>query len=160
MRTVIQRVRSASVTVVHPGGRGAAADEEPTGSIGPGLCVLVGVTHGDDRGRAESLASKIWHLRVFDDDDGVMNRSLADLDADGAPGGVLVVSQFTLYGDTRRGRRPSWTAAARPEVAEPLVEDLVRSLRALGAHVETGRFRTDMAVELVNDGPVTLIVEV
>ena len=129
---------------------------EVVGAIdGPGLCALVGVTHDDTAATARKLAEKIWHLRVFDDDDGAMNLSCADVG-----GGVLVVSQFTLYGDTSRGRRPSWIAAARPEVAEPLVHEVVSALRTLGARVETGRFRTHMDVELVNDGPVTLLLEV
>jgi len=144
MRAVVQRVSRASATV----------DGEVVGAIGPGLCVLVGVTHDDDAARAAKLAEKVWHLRILDDADGVMNRSAADA---GAP--VLVVSQFTLYGDTAKGRRPSWLAAARPEVAEPLVDAVVARLRELGATVETGRFRTEMAVELVNDGPVTLLLE-
>lgn len=126
-----------------------------TGTIGAGLCVLVGVTHTDTPGDADRLADKLWGLRIFDDDDGVMNRSVAD-----TGGSLLVVSQFTLYGDTAKGRRPSWIQAARPEVAEPLVDRVVESLRALGADVSTGRFRTDMRVELVNDGPVTLLLEV
>jgi D-tyrosyl-tRNA(Tyr) deacylase len=142
---VVQRVTSASVTV----------GDEVVGAIGPGLCVLVGVTHDDDAATAAKLAEKLWHLRILDDDDGVMNRSAADV---GAP--VLVVSQFTLYGDTTKGRRPSWLAAARPDDAEPLVDAVVERLEALGADVATGRFRTDMAVALVNDGPVTVIVEV
>lgn len=125
------------------------------GEIGRGLCVLVGVTHTDDDAVARKVADKLWNLRILDDADGVMNRALAD-----AGGQVLVVSQFTLYGDTRKGRRPSWVAAAPPEQAEPLVEAVVAALRDLGAQVETGRFRADMAVELVNDGPVTLLVEV
>jgi D-tyrosyl-tRNA(Tyr) deacylase len=125
------------------------------GEIGAGLCVLVGVTHTDDAGIAAKLADKVWHLRVMDDDSGVMNRSVADTTRQ-----VLVVSQFTLYGDTRKGRRPSWLDAAPPEVAEPLVQAVVDRLVALGATVATGRFRADMAVELVNDGPVTLLLEV
>jgi D-tyrosyl-tRNA(Tyr) deacylase len=125
------------------------------GAIGPGLCVLVGVTHDDDAAAARRLASKLWHLRVLDDDAGVMNRSVAE-----AGGELLVVSQFTLYGDTTRGRRPSWVAAAPPEQAEPLVDAVVEELRVLGADVATGRFRADMQVGLVNDGPVTVIVEV
>jgi D-tyrosyl-tRNA(Tyr) deacylase len=145
MRAVVQRVSEASVTV----------DGEVVGAIGAGLCVLVGVTHDDDEGTASKLAEKLWHLRVLDDADGVMNVSAADA---GAP--LLVVSQFTLYGDTAKGRRPSWLAAARPEHAEPLVDAVAARLRALGATVATGRFRTEMAVALVNDGPVTLIVEV
>jgi D-tyrosyl-tRNA(Tyr) deacylase len=145
MRAVVQRVQRARVTV----------DGEEVGAIGPGLCVLVGVTHDDTDAAARKLAGRIWGLRVFDDDAGVMNRSAADFG-----GEVLVVSQFTLYGDTSRGRRPSWIAAARPEAAEPLVDEVVRSLRELGAPVATGRFRADMQVELVNDGPVTLLLEV
>lgn len=144
MRAVVQRVSRASVTV----------GDEVVGAIGAGLCVLVGVTHEDDDAVAAKLADKLWHLRVLDDADGVMNVSAADA---GAP--VLVVSQFTLYGNTEKGRRPSWLAAARPEQAEPLVDALVARLRERGATVATGRFRTDMAVELVNDGPVTLILE-
>lgn len=128
---------------------------EVVGEIGPGLCALVGVTHTDDEGAARRLAEKLWHLRVLDDEAGVMNRSAAEV---GAP--ILVVSQFTLYGDTSRGRRPSWTAAARPEHAEPLVDAVVAQLRALGADVATGRFRTTMFVSLENDGPVTVILDV
>ncbi len=144
MRALVQRVTRASVTV----------DGEVVGSIDAGLCVLVGVTHDDDEAVATKLADKLWHLRILDDADGVMNVSAADA---GAP--ILVISQFTLYGDTAQGRRPSWLAAARPEQAEPLIDAAVARLRELGATVETGRFRTDMAVELVNDGPVTLLVE-
>lgn len=125
------------------------------GAIGAGLCALVGATHSDGNAEARKLASKLWHLRIFPDDAGVMNRSVAE-----ASGEVLVVSQFTLYGDTSGGRRPSWIAAARPEQAEPLVDEVVAELRRLGATVSTGRFRTDMAVELVNDGPVTVLIEV
>lgn len=124
------------------------------GRIGSGICLLVGVTHDDDGAAADKLADKVWNLRIFDDAAGVMNRSLAD-----AGGEVLVVSQFTLYGDTRKGRRPSWVDAARPEVAEPLVERVVARLEELGARVQTGRFRTHMEVSLVNDGPVTLMLE-
>jgi len=141
----VQRVTGARVTV---GG-------EEVGAIGSGLCVLVGVTHDDGAATAGKLAEKLWHLRVMDDDDGVMNRSVAD-----TTGQLLVVSQFTLYGDTRKGRRPSWLAAAPPEHAEPLVTAVVDALRDLGATVATGRFRADMQVELVNDGPVTLLIEV
>lgn len=151
MRAVVQRVERATVTVTVDG----VPVPEVTGGIGPGLCVLVGVTHGDDRSGAAKLAAKLWGLRIFDDEDGVMNTSVADVG-----GEVLVVSQFTLYGDTSKGRRPSWTAAARPEQAEPLVAALVEELRALGATVATGRFRADMRVELVNDGPVTVIIDV
>jgi len=130
-------------------------DGATVGAVGRGLCVLVGVTHDDDEADARRLAAKLWNLRIFDDDAGVMNRSLADVG-----GQALVVSQFTLYGDTSRGRRPSWVAAARPEQAEPLVEAVVGALRGLGAQVETGRFGAEMLVALVNDGPVTLVVEV
>lgn len=145
MRAVVQRVTRASVTV----------DGEVVGAIGPGLCALVGVTHDDDAARAAKLADKLWGLRVFADAEGRMNRPVAE-----AGGEVLVVSQFTLYGDTRKGRRPSYVDAARPEHAEPLIERLVWELRERGATVATGRFRANMAVELVNDGPVTLLVEV
>jgi D-tyrosyl-tRNA(Tyr) deacylase len=125
------------------------------GEIERGLMVLVGVTHSDDERIATKLAEKIWHLRIIDDENGVMNLSVADTTRS-----ILVVSQFTLYGDTTSGRRPGWTAAARPEHAEPLVDHVVGELRRLGAHVETGRFRTYMNVELVNDGPTTVMVEV
>ncbi|MFM8268242.1 MAG: D-aminoacyl-tRNA deacylase [Ilumatobacteraceae bacterium] len=145
MRAVVQRVLEASVTV----------DGEVVGRIGPGLCVLVGVTHDDSVDNARRLADKVWHLRIVDDDAGVMNRSVADTSRE-----VLVVSQFTLYGETSGGRRPSWTAAARPEQAEPLVAAVVERLAALGALVATGRFRTDMVVRLANDGPVTVLLEV
>ena len=141
----MQRVSCASVRV----------DGEVVGAIERGLCVLVGVTHDDTETGARKLAEKVWHVRVFPDADGTMNESLAD-----AGGEALVVSQFTLYGDTARGRRPSWVNAARPEQAEPLVEVFVTALRALGATVATGVFGADMQVELVNDGPVTLMLEV
>lgn len=145
MRALVQRVRRASVV----------SEGELVGSIGAGLCVLVGVTHSDTEQHAAKLASKTWNLRIIDDHNGVMNLSVAD-----AGGQILVVSQFTLYGDTTAGRRPSWINAARPEMAEALVERVVSELRSLGAHVETGRFRTNMEVELVNDGPVTVMIEV
>jgi D-aminoacyl-tRNA deacylase len=151
MRALVQRVIRAEVTS-RPS---AEAEWEVTGSIGPGLCVLVGATHTDSDATADRLADKVWGLRIFDDDAGVMNRSVADIG-----GAILVVSQFTLYGDTTRGRRPSWLAAARPEAAEPLVDRVAAALRSLGATVETGRFRTDMRIELVNDGPVTLMIDV
>jgi D-tyrosyl-tRNA(Tyr) deacylase len=138
-------VQSAAVSV----------DGETVGSIGPGLCVLVGVTHDDGPDGARKLAEKIWHLRVMDDAAGVMNLSVADTTRE-----VLIVSQFTLYGDTSAGRRPSWIAAARPEQAEPLVQEVIDHLRTLGAMVSTGRFRTEMLVSLVNDGPVTVIIDV
>ena len=145
MRAVVQRVTRADVTV----------DGSPVGAIGSGLCVLLAVTHDDDAERARRMADKLWHLRILADGAGVMNRSVSETGAE-----ILVVSQFTLYGDTSRGRRPSWVAAARPEQAEPLVEAVVRQLRALGATVATGRFGADMQLTLVNDGPVTLIVDV
>lgn len=141
MRAVIQRVSRASVTV----------DGRVVGEIGQGLLVLVGVTHADTRAEAGWLARKIAGLRIFEDDAGKLNRSLADVE-----GGVLVVSQFTLYGDARRGRRPDFLAAARPEQAEPLIEYFVEQLRAAGLPVATGQFRAEMQVALVNDGPVTL----
>lgn len=149
MRAVVQRVLRASVDVVTSDGA------ERSGEIGPGLLALVGVTHDDDEAIADRLADRIAHLRICDDDGGVMNRSVLDLGLE-----VLVVSQFTLYGDTSRGRRPGWSNAARPEVAEPLVERVVERLRSIDVPVATGRFRTDMRVELVNDGPVTVIVDV
>ncbi len=145
MRAVVQRVDRASVT----------SNGEPAGAIGKGLCVLVGVTHDDTPSHAVKLAAKLWNIRIMDDENGVMNKSVADTTKS-----LLVVSQFTLYGDTSGGRRPSWIAAARPEHAEPLVEQVVGELRQLGALVETGRFRTDMKVDLVNDGPVTVIIDV
>ena len=145
----MQRVQGASVTVA-----GEVAGEV-VGAIGPGLCVLVGVTHTDTVTEARKLAEKVWHLRVMDDEAGVMNRSVADTTRE-----VLVVSQFTLYGDTTTGRRPSWIAAARPEHAEPLVDAVVAHLRSLGATVATGRFRTEMLVDIRNDGPVTLMIEI
>ena len=141
----MQRAGWARVTV----------DGEVVGEIGPGLCCLVGVTHDDDRAAAVKLASKLWHLRIFADDDGHMNRSVAD-----TTGEVLVVSQFTLYGDTRKGRRPSFIAAAAPADAALLIDELVAELQRLGASVATGSFGANMAVELTNDGPVTLMLEV
>ena len=151
MRAVVQRVERASVT--------SRVDDssarELVGSIGAGLCVLVGVTHDDTPSIADRLADKLAGLRIFDDDGGVMNRAVTDIG-----GAVLVVSQFTLYGSTAKGRRPSWIEAAPPEHAEPLVDAVVEGLRRRGLAVETGRFRTDMQVELVNDGPVTVIVDV
>jgi D-aminoacyl-tRNA deacylase len=149
MRGLLQRVTAARVEV---GG-------EVVGSIGRGLCVLVGVTHDDTEADATKLASKLWTLRVFDDVDGAMNLAAEDLAAEDLGAEILVVSQFTLYGDVRKGRRPSWIGAARPEQAEPLVERVVEELRVLGATVATGRFGADMAVSLTNDGPVTLLVE-
>jgi D-tyrosyl-tRNA(Tyr) deacylase len=145
----------ASVDVIDEDGSG-----ERVGEIGAGLCVLLGATHDDELAVADRLADKIWHLRVLDDLDGVMNVSLANRHETGAPAEVLIVSQFTLYGNTDKGRRPSWADAARPELAEPLVDRVVDRLRSLGATVATGRFRTEMHVEIVNDGPVTLLLEV
>ncbi|MEZ5246424.1 MAG: D-aminoacyl-tRNA deacylase [Acidimicrobiales bacterium] len=150
VRALVQRVSRAKVTVGVDG-----PDPEITGEIGAGILALVGVTHADTPAQAARLAEKIWNLRIFDDADGVMNHSVAD-----TTGEVLVVSQFTLYGDTRKGRRPGYSDAARPEIAEPLVDAVVAELRSLGAVVATGRFRADMAVELVNDGPITLSIEV
>jgi len=146
---MIQRVLEASVdsTVDNVTSR--------VGQISQGLVVLVGVTHSDSAATAKKLADKIWNLRIMNDADGVMNLSVADTTKN-----ILVVSQFTLYGDASGGRRPSWIAAARPEMAEPLVTQLVEELALLGAHVQTGRFRTEMMVSLVNDGPVTLMVEI
>ena len=145
----MQRVTRAEVRV----------DGEVTGQIGPGLCVLVGATHGDQEETATALAHKVWHLRILADDQGTMNRSLAQLDGAGGRPEVLVVSQFTLYGDTSRGRRPSWVQAAPPAIARPLVDRVAEALRDLGAGVATGEFGADMALELVNDGPVTIILE-
>ena len=145
MRALVQRVSEARVRI----------DGSVVGEIGTGLCVLVGVRHDDDETVAQKLADKVWNLRVFADDAGTMNLPVSD-----AGGQVLVVSQFTLYGNTERGRRPSWVEAARPEQAEPLVLAFGEALRELGATVATGEFGADMQVELVNDGPVTLMLEV
>ncbi|QGN50073.1 D-tyrosyl-tRNA(Tyr) deacylase [Micromonospora sp. WMMC415] len=139
MRAVVQTVGRASVTV----------DGEVVGAIDDGLLVLLGVTHADTPQIAQTMARKVHELRILDDE-----RSAADT---GAP--ILVVSQFTLYGDARKGRRPSWTAAAPAEVAEPLVTEVVEALRARGAKVETGRFRTHMLVESVNVGPRTVLLD-
>jgi D-tyrosyl-tRNA(Tyr) deacylase len=140
MRAVAQRVSQASVSV----------DGAVIGAIdGPGLLVLVGVTHDDTVEKARKLAAKLWGMRILDGE-----KSCADL---GAP--LLVVSQFTLYADTSKGRRPTWNNAAPGPVAEPLVDAVVAELRALGARVETGEFGADMKVALVNDGPITIIVE-
>ena len=144
MRAVVQRVLGARVRV----------DGEVVGEIGAGLCVLLGVTHDDTDANVQAMARKLWHLRILADVDGAMNLSVAD-----AGGAVLVVSQFTLYGDTSRGRRPSWVAAAPGSVAEPMVDAVVAELRRLGATVATGRFGAHMLVELVNHGPVTLVID-
>jgi D-tyrosyl-tRNA(Tyr) deacylase len=144
MRAVVQRVTRARVTV----------DGEVTGEIENGLVVLLGVARDDTREDADYLAAKIAALRIFDDADGRMNVSVRDNN-----GGLLVVSQFTLYGDVRRGLRPSWSDAAAPEVAEPLYDYFVESSRKLLTRVETGSFRKMMQVELVNDGPVTILLD-
>ncbi|MDP9023476.1 MAG: D-aminoacyl-tRNA deacylase [Actinomycetota bacterium] len=144
MRVVVQRVTHAEVAV----------DDDVVGAIGQGLLAFVGVTHEDDDAAADRMADKLWHLRILADDDGRMNRSLSQVG-----GAVLVVSQFTLYGDTSRGRRPSWVDAAPPGQAEPLVDRVAERLAALGVRVATGRFGAHMAVRLVNDGPVTLVLD-
>jgi len=145
VRAVVQRVARASVTV----------EGEVVGAIERGLLILLGVTHDDGDEQAAWLANKVAGLRIFEDDEGKMNRSLLDVG-----GGALVVSQFTLYGDASRGRRPSFTAAARPEVAEPLCDRFVELLRdASVTRVESGAFGAHMMVEIHNDGPVTLILE-
>mgnify|MGYP003288781367 CR=1 FL=1 len=144
MRAVVQRVTRASVTI----------DDEVAGEIENGLVVLLGIARDDTREDADYLVPKIAALRIFDDDDGKMNRSLKDID-----GGLLIVSQFTLYGDVRRGLRPSWSDAAAPEIAEPLYDYFVESSRKLLGRVETGSFRKTMQVELVNDGPVTILLD-
>lgn len=151
MRGLVQRVSEAWVTSRAE----VDAPDVEVGRIGRGLVVLVGVTHEDTRAEADLLAERIANLRVMPDDDGVMNVSCLDAGA-----AVMVVSQFTLYGDTRKGRRPSYLAAAPPEHAERLVDALAARLTALGLEVATGRFRTHMRVGLVNDGPVTLLLEV
>ncbi|MCV7259117.1 D-aminoacyl-tRNA deacylase [Mycobacterium shimoidei] len=143
MRVLVQRVSSASVSV----------DGKVVGAIHPesqGLLALVGVTHSDDEAKARRLAEKLWQLRILDDE-----KSAADIDAP-----ILVISQFTLYADTAKGRRPSWNAAAPSAVAEPLIMDFIAALTQLGAHVESGVFGAHMQVELVNDGPVTVLLEV
>jgi D-tyrosyl-tRNA(Tyr) deacylase len=144
MRAVIYRVAWARVLV----------EREVVGEIGPGLLVLVGVAHDDGPAEAAWLADKVAGLRVFEDAEGRMNRSLAE-----AGGGVLVVSQFTLYGDARRGRRPSFVAAARPEHAEPLVAAVAERLAAAGIKTATGRFRAEMTIESAGDGPVTILLD-
>jgi D-tyrosyl-tRNA(Tyr) deacylase len=144
MRTVLQRVAAASVTV----------DGETVASIGPGLLILAGIAEGDDEAEVRRIASKCAELRIFSDAAGRFNLSLLD-----AGGEALVVSQFTLLADVRRGRRPSFSAAARPEQAEPLVEAFAEELRRLGVATQTGRFGAKMAVGLVNDGPVTVSID-
>jgi len=144
MRVVLQRVVRATVRV----------GDETVAEIGPGLVLLVGVGGDDAFGEYDRLAEKVFNLRVFEDDRGKMNRSLSDVG-----GEILVVPQFTLYGDVRKGRRPSWAKAAPPEVAADRVEAFARALEARGAAVKRGAFREHMEVELVNDGPVTLMID-
>lgn len=141
MRAVVQRVDGASVVV----------EGETVGEIsGEGLCVLVGVTHEDTKEKAAQLARKLWSVRMLSEE-----RSCSDIDAP-----LLVISQFTLYGDARKGRRPTWNAAAPGDIAEPLVDEVVAQLRSLGATVATGRFGAKMRVSLTNDGPFTVLVEI
>jgi len=144
MRAVIQRVTRASVTI----------EGQPVGEINNGLVVLLGIARDDSQEDADYLVPKIIALRIFDDAEGRMNVSVKD-----TGGGLLVVSQFTLYGDVRRGLRPSWSDAAPPEVAEPLYDYFVETSRKLLGRIETGSFRKMMQVELVNDGPVTLVID-
>ena len=144
MRCVVQRVSSASVTV----------NGTVSGRIEAGLMVLIGVSADDTDADLKYMAEKVPNLRIFDDDNGVMNRSLLD-----AGGSILAVSQFTLYGDARGGRRPSYIRAAKPDKADALYEQLIAHWREKGVHVETGIFRTDMKVALVNDGPVTILLD-
>jgi D-tyrosyl-tRNA(Tyr) deacylase len=139
VKAVVQRVARASVT--------------PGGSIGPGLCVLLGVAEGDDAAAAQRLAEKVAKLRIFENEDGKFDRSLLD-----TRGSALVVSQFTLIADTAKGNRPSFSGAVRPETAEPVYEAFAAALRALGVEVATGVFGARMQVELVNDGPVTIVL--
>ncbi|HQF38162.1 MAG TPA: D-aminoacyl-tRNA deacylase [Opitutaceae bacterium] len=157
MRAVVQRVSSASVTVATPAGDGSssAPTGETTGAIGPGLLVLLGIHPSDTEADGQWLAEKLVRLRIFEDDAGQMNRSVADLG-----GGILVVSQFTLFASTKKGTRPSFNDAAKPDHAIPLYEKFVaQSAAALGRPVATGRFGAMMRVALVNDGPVTLVID-
>ena len=144
MRCVVQRVTSSSVTV----------DGVISGQIGPGLMVLIGVSAEDTDADLKYMAEKVPNLRIFDDENGVMNRSVLDVG-----GSILAVSQFTLYGDARGGRRPSYSRAAKPDKADELYERLIACWREKGIHVETGIFRTEMKVALVNDGPVTILLD-
>ncbi len=144
MRAVIQRVTEASVTV----------DGQVVGAIDRGLVILLGIRDGDEPADADYLAEKIVHLRIFNDDDGKMNRSLLDVQ-----GSVLAISQFTLYANTRKGRRPSFVEAAPPERAEPLYEYFMEQLRQRGVRVEKGVFGASMLVKIFNDGPVTIIID-
>ena len=144
MRCVVQRVTSSSVTV----------NGVVSGQIGPGLMVLIGISTEDTDADLKYMAEKVPNLRIFDDENGVMNRSVLD-----AGGSILAVSQFTLYGDARGGRRPSYIRAAKPDKADELYERLIACWREKGIHVETGIFRTEMKVALVNDGPVTILLD-
>ena len=145
MRALVQRVVKATVRV----------ENQTVGAIAQGLCVFVGVTHDDSFEESDQLVKKIVSLRMMDDENGVMNKSVVDAD-----GEILIVSQFTLYGDTSKGRRPGWSAAAAPDHAEPLIERVVEGVKAAGVVVETGRFREHMQVELINDGPATMMIEI
>ena len=145
MRGVVQRVSRAQVTI----------ERQRVGAIGPGVLVLLGIHRDDDEKEAQWLADKIVNLRIFEDDKGLMNRSLLDVG-----GEMLIVSQFTLYGDCRKGRRPGYSSSARPEVAEPLYEHFIRMVQQQGVTTATGRFQAMMQVELVNDGPVTIPLRV
>ena len=144
MRVIIQRVSEANVKV----------DGAIVGAIQAGLLVLLGIHNEDTLEDIQWISNKLVQMRIFDDADGVMNQSVQEIG-----GSILLISQFTLYGDTNAGRRPTWTAAAKPEYAEPLVNQVVTELQQLGAHVETGRFRTYMQVTSVNDGPTTVSIE-
>jgi D-aminoacyl-tRNA deacylase len=144
MRAVLQRVTRACVRV----------NDEVSGEIDSGLVVLLGIAHDDTESDIKYLVEKIAAIRIFDDADGRMNLSIRE-----AGGGLLIVSQFTLYGDARRGRRPSWIEAAQPEIAEPLYESFVKEARRMLERVETGSFRAMMKLELVNDGPVTILLD-
>ncbi len=144
MRCVVQRVKESSVTV----------NNETVGAIGPGLMVLIGVSTDDTDTDLKYMTDKVPNLRIFDDENGVMNRSVLDVG-----GSILAVSQFTLYGDARGGRRPSYIRAARPEEANQMYQRLVAAWREKGIHVETGIFRADMQVSLINDGPVTILLD-
>ncbi len=144
MRAVVQRVTQANVTV----------DNEKVGEIGPGIMVLIGVADKETDKDLKYIIDKVMNLRIFDDENGVMNRSVIDVS-----GSILAVSQFTLYGDARGGRRPSYIRAAKPEPADAMYERAVAAWRENGIHVETGRFRTEMMVSLVNHGPVTILLD-
>ena len=144
MRAVVTRVKSASVTI----------EGRVAGQIGQGFLILLGITHEDTEAQAVKLADKLTGLRIFEDENGKMNRGLETVD-----GQILVLSQFTLYGNCKKGRRPDFLAAARPEVAIPLYEKFVQLIRDKGIHVETGEFGAEMLVESVNDGPLTLVVD-